>query len=157
LRARFAIQPGAEFTSEANPGTLTPAWLDAFLAAGGNRLSVGVQAKQERLLRVLGRIHTFDQALSALEAAKRAGVGNLNADAMFGLPEQTLSDYLDTLSALADASVTHVSAYSADPGGGHAAVRKRPRRGPYPARRGRDGRHDGSGRGQAGSAWLQAL
>lgn len=112
LRARFAIRPDAEFTSETNPGTLTPAWLNAFLFAGGNRLSVGVQAKQERLLRVLGRIHTFDQALSALETAKRAGIGNINADAMFGLPTQTLTDYLDTLWAFADAGVTHVSAYS---------------------------------------------
>ncbi len=112
LRRNFAIAPDAEFTSEANPGTLREDWLDAAQAAGLNRLSVGVQAKQERLLRALGRIHDFPQALEALALAKQRGVGEVNADAMFGLPGQTLDDYLDTLDALCGAGVTHLSAYS---------------------------------------------
>ena len=57
LRQHFNILPDAEFTSEANPGTLTDEWLDALVAAGMNRLSIGVQAKQAHLLRTLGRIH----------------------------------------------------------------------------------------------------
>ena len=112
LRERFAIAPNAEFTSEANPGTLTDAWLDALCDAGLNRLSIGLQAKQPRLLTMLGRIHDHQQALDALATAKRHGIRNLNADAMFGLPTQTLAEYLDTLAGICDAGVTHVSAYS---------------------------------------------
>ena len=112
LRRHFDIRPNAEFTSEANPGTLTDAWLDAVTEAGANRLSIGVQAAQEHLLRLIGRIHAFPDALEALAMARRHGIRNLNADAMFGLPAQTEEDYLDTLRLLVDAQVTHISAYS---------------------------------------------
>lgn len=112
LRTSFAIQPGAEFTSEANPGTLTDHWLDAVTEAGVNRLSIGVQAIQPELLRTLGRIHTFEQAKESLDMARRHGIDNLNADAMFGLPGQTAAQYADTLRALAALQVTHLSAYS---------------------------------------------
>ncbi|MCE5343760.1 MAG: radical SAM family heme chaperone HemW [Eubacteriales bacterium] len=112
LRERFLIVPGAEFTSESNPGTLSEAWLHTLLAAGANRLSLGVQAKQARLLSILGRIHDFDQALDAFALARRAGFTNLSADAMFGLPTQTAQEYLATLDALAEAGMQHISAYS---------------------------------------------
>ncbi len=112
LHKNFAIRPGAEFTAEANPGALDSAWLDTLLAAGLNRLSLGVQAVQPRLLAALGRIHDFPQALAALALARARGVTNLNADAMFGLPGQSAADYLDTLRALADAGAPHISAYA---------------------------------------------
>ena len=112
LRKHFTILPDAEFTSEANPGTLTGEWLETLKKAGANRLSLGVQAKQERLLRILGRIHTFSQAKDAFSMARAHGFSNLNADAMFALPTQTMAEYLETLDALAAEKVTHLSAYS---------------------------------------------
>ncbi len=112
LHSCFTVLPGAEFTSEANPGTITDAWLDAVTAAGVNRLSIGVQAIQPHLMASLGRIHTFEQAQEALHMARNHGITNLNADAMFGLPGQTLLDYMATLDALAEQDVTHISAYS---------------------------------------------
>lgn len=112
LRRNFSILQDAEFSSEANPGTLTDPWLDVLVEAGMNRLSIGVQAIQEPLLRTLGRIHDFSQALEALRMAQTHGITNLNADAMFGLPRQTLAEYLDTLRTLAGTGVTHISAYS---------------------------------------------
>lgn len=112
LRECFAIVPEAEFTSECNPGTITMAWLDTLLAAGANRLSMGVQAMQPHLLQLLGRIHTYDEALEAFALARRAGFVNLNADAMFGLPTQTARAYLNTLDALAQAGMKHISAYA---------------------------------------------
>lgn len=112
LREHFIVLPDAEFTSEANPGTLTGEWLDTIQQAGANRLSFGVQAKQERLLRILGRIHTFGQAKEAIAQARAHGFTNLNADAMFALPTQTAAEYLDTLDALTGEGVTHLSAYS---------------------------------------------
>jgi oxygen-independent coproporphyrinogen-3 oxidase len=112
LRECFAIQPDAEFTSEANPGTLTVEWLDVLCDAGMNRLSLGVQAIQPQLLKTLERIHDFTQAREAFAMARAAGVANISADAMFGLPGQTMGEYLDTLRALAGEGVTHISAYA---------------------------------------------
>jgi oxygen-independent coproporphyrinogen III oxidase len=112
LRDCFFIPPDAEFTSEANPGTVTDAWLETMAEAGMNRLSVGIQAKQERLLRLLGRIHTFPQAAEALNMARRHGIQNLSADLMYGLPTQTLHETLDSIRAAAGLGVRHISAYA---------------------------------------------
>ena len=63
LHIAFSFQPNVEFSSEANPGTLTPEWLEGVRRYGVNRLSMGVQAVQDELLRSLGRVHTFRQAV----------------------------------------------------------------------------------------------
>mgnify|MGYP001332459985 CR=1 FL=1 len=112
LRECCQLLPDAEFTAEANPGTITDAWLDAMAEAGMNRLSVGVQAAQDRLLKLLGRIHTFTQAAEALEMARRHGIQNLSADLMYGLPTQTLDEYLNSIRAVAALDVRHISAYA---------------------------------------------
>lgn len=112
LRSTFSLRPDAEFTAEGNPGTLTSEWLDMAAEHGLNRLSLGVQAAQDALLRRIGRIHSFREAEAAVRLARAAGVRNLNLDAMFGLPEQTERDYLDTLDAFAALRAEHISAYS---------------------------------------------
>lgn len=112
LHSHFSIPQDIEFTSEANPGTVTDAWLETMAAGGMNRLSIGVQARQERLLKLLGRIHNFPQAEEALAMARKHGVTNLSADLMYGLPTQTLQDYLDSIHAVADLGVQHISAYA---------------------------------------------
>jgi len=112
LHRAFVILPDAEFTSEGNPGTLTPAWLDAVMGRGLNRLSLGVQAVQDDLLRSIGRIHTAREARDAVTMARAHGVGNLNLDVMSGLPGQTCEMYLQTLQTVAEWGPEHVSAYS---------------------------------------------
>ena len=112
LRESFHLLPDAEFTSEGNPGTLTGEWLDMAMERGLNRLSLGVQAAQDSLLKGIGRIHTFRQAEEAVRLARAHGVRNLNLDAMFGLPGQTQQNYLDTLSAFQQLGAEHISAYS---------------------------------------------
>lgn len=112
LRRSFTLLPDAEFTSEANPGTLTEKWLDTLLAAGLNRLSLGVQAAQDGLLQRIGRIHSFADAAESIRLAQRMGVSNINADVMYGLPGQTGDHYLETLRRLCGLGVTHLSAYS---------------------------------------------
>ena len=112
LRQSFQILPDAEFTSEANPGTLTREWLDMAVSHGLNRLSIGVQAAQDELLQRIGRIHTFREAQEAVKLARGAGIRNINLDAMFGLPGQMKQDYLNTLDAFAELGVEHISAYS---------------------------------------------
>ena len=112
LKESFHILPDAEWTAEGNPGTITDEWLAMAVENGLNRLSLGVQAAQEHLLRRIGRIHTFEQARNAVETARRHGIGNLNLDAMLGLPGQTEQDYLQTLAAFRDLGAQHISAYS---------------------------------------------
>ncbi len=112
LRESFVFTPDVEFTSEANPGTLSEAWLETLMNAGLNRLSMGVQAAQDSLLQRIGRIHTFREARESIRLAQRMGIGNINADAMYGLPGQSQRDYLETLERLCALSVAHLSAYS---------------------------------------------
>ncbi|HPJ02324.1 MAG TPA: radical SAM family heme chaperone HemW [Candidatus Limiplasma sp.] len=111
LHKHFRIPAGIEFTSEANPGTVTGDWLQAMAEAGMNRLSLGMQAKQDRLLKELGRIHSFSQVRDTLALARRHGVGNLSLDMMYGLPSQTIADYLESIYAAAKLGVQHISAY----------------------------------------------
>ena len=112
LRESFFLLKDAEFTTEANPGTLTKAWLETVMEAGVNRLSLGVQAAQDALLCRIGRIHTFADAVQSVKMAQRMGLGNINTDVMYGLPGQTTADYLETLERVCALEVPHVSAYS---------------------------------------------
>ncbi len=112
LRQSFQLLPDAEFTSEGNPGTLTGEWLEMAVKRGLNRLSLGVQAAQDSLLKGIGRIHTVTQAADAVRLARKCGIQNLNLDAMFGLPGQNERDYLDTLRAFKEWDADHISAYS---------------------------------------------
>ena len=108
----FPPEEGAEITVEANPGTLTKAFLAAARRAGINRLSLGVQARQERLLKLLGRIHTFEEAAQSVRMAADAGFENISCDVMFTLPSQTRRDFSETLSAVCDLGIKHLSCYS---------------------------------------------
>lgn len=112
LRRRFDILPEAEITAEGNPGTLSPQWLEAACACGLNRLSLGMQAAQDRLLQAIGRIHTFAQAQEAVTMARAFGIRNLNVDLMSGLPGQTLRDWRESIEAALALGVEHISAYS---------------------------------------------
>ncbi len=112
VKRHFVLLPNAEFTAEANPGTLTAQWLETARRYGLNRLSLGMQAAQDRLLQGVGRIHRFPDVQAAAALAKSQGILNMNLDVMFGLPEQSLQDYLETLEAAHSLAPAHVSAYS---------------------------------------------
>lgn len=112
LRENFDIQPGAEWTAECNPGTLTADFAGALRESGCNRLSMGMQAAQPGLLRTLGRIHDLDGVRQAAAIAREAGIGNLNLDLMLGLPGQTAADMAETLDAALSLAPDHVSCYA---------------------------------------------
>lgn len=111
----FTIAPSAEFTSEANPGTLTKQWLDSAVQHGVNRLSLGMQAYQPELLQMLGRIHSFEQVQTSVEMARQAGISNISLDLMFGLPGQTLQHWHESLEAALSLHPQHLSCYGLIP------------------------------------------
>jgi oxygen-independent coproporphyrinogen-3 oxidase len=111
LRDTFPFEDDAEITCECNPGTLTAPFARALRQAGVNRLSMGAQARQTRLLRLIGRIHRWEKVIASIEIAHHAGFDNINLDLMFGLPSQTVSDVRETIEAAMALSPTHLSYY----------------------------------------------
>jgi oxygen-independent coproporphyrinogen-3 oxidase len=111
LRRTFHVPPRAEITLEANPGTVTPAYVRGLRALGVSRLSLGVQSAHDDELRLLGRIHTWAQAVEAVEWARETGFANLNLDLIFGLPRQTPARWRETLEAALRLGPTHLSLY----------------------------------------------
>ncbi len=112
LRSAFAIAPGAECTIECNPGTVDAQKLQAYLKGGVNRLSLGLQSAEDGLLRAIGRIHDFAQFEESYRLAREAGLQNINVDLMYGLPGQSLGQYLSTIRTVAALGPEHISAYS---------------------------------------------
>lgn len=112
VRACFDVAEDAEITVECNPGTLTEEKCEAYRACGVNRLSIGLQSADNRLLKNIGRIHTFEEFLESYGAARRAGFTNINIDLMSGLPGQRVGDHVDTLHRVLQLRPEHISAYS---------------------------------------------
>jgi oxygen-independent coproporphyrinogen-3 oxidase len=112
VRTHFAAREEPEVTVEVNPGDLDPSALSALRSLGVNRLSFGAQAFQDRLLRRIGRHHDRAAIGSSFAAARRAGFDNLCADLMFGLPEQSMQDWRDSLAALVAHAPEHITAYA---------------------------------------------
>ena len=112
VRQVFRVEPDAEITMEANPGTLTPDSAAGYRNAGVNRLSLGLQSASEEELRLLGRIHTREQFLQSFRAARDAGFDNINVDLMSALPGQSEESWQETLRFVCDLEPEHISAYS---------------------------------------------
>lgn len=112
VRAHFQILPDAEITMEMNPCDMTDAYLRAAGNAGINRLSVGVQAKQDRLLQMIGRSHTAKEAEKAVRRAYKSGFHNISIDLMYELPTQTVKEFEDSLHWAMHLPVSHLSIYS---------------------------------------------
>jgi oxygen-independent coproporphyrinogen-3 oxidase len=111
IRGAFPVCDEAEITLEADPGTVDLAALEHLRAGGFNRISIGVQAFDDRLLKDLDRLHTAAEACQALAWARGAGFWDLNMDLMFGLPGQTLATWDDSLGAALAFTPTHLSVY----------------------------------------------
>jgi oxygen-independent coproporphyrinogen-3 oxidase len=109
-RARFSLDPDAEVTLEANPGSVEAGRFAEFRAAGVNRLSLGVQSFHDRQLTAIGRIHDGAAARAAAEIALRH-FDNVNLDLMYALPGQGVEDSLADIEAALAFSPPHLSAY----------------------------------------------
>ena len=109
--ASFDVAVDREVTMEANPETVTEARLAAFRSAGVNRLSFGVQSFREDELRRLSRLHSADRARAALGEARAAGFDNVSLDLMMWLPEQKISQWLESVDAAVALAPEHLSLY----------------------------------------------
>ena len=112
IRENYALTADAEITIEVNPGTVDAEKLHIYRDVGVNRLSIGLQSANEKELRTLGRIHTWQQFLDTYELARAAGFDNLNVDLMSALPGQTVVSYLESLQQVLALRPEHISAYS---------------------------------------------
>ena len=112
LKNNYNISKNAEISIEANPCTITKRKLDEYLEAGINRISIGCQSMDDRLLKKLGRLHDSSAFLSAVKLSGEAGFNNINADLMFAIPDQTGKIWIETLEKTAELNISHISAYS---------------------------------------------
>lgn len=106
------IEPDAEITLEANPGTVDMAKLDGLRGAGVNRISFGAQSFNDTTLKFLGRIHSADETRAAARTAHRAGFDRLNLDLIFAVPGQNVADVLFDIESVVALEPDHISAYN---------------------------------------------
>lgn len=107
----IGFEKDIEITLEANPGTFEQERFSGFRAAGVNRLSIGIQSFNDVQLKLLGRVHGRDEALRAVDVARKAGFDNINLDLMHGLPQQSIDDAIADLQQAIALSPEHLSWY----------------------------------------------
>ena len=111
LKSQLNFSQIEEATIEANPGTVS---LEKFLAlkeVGFNRVSIGIQSLDDGLLGIMGRTHSAKEAIAAVSMAKEAGWQNINVDLIYGLPNQTVAMWEDTLEKVVQLNSDHISSY----------------------------------------------
>ena len=112
IGTEFGLAPGAEVTTEANPETVDPAYLDRLRAEGFTRVSFGMQSAREHVLAVLDRTHTPGRPQECVRWARAAGFEHVNLDLIYGTPGETDADWQASLDAALAAGPDHVSAYA---------------------------------------------
>lgn len=112
LRTNCNLTEDAEITIECNPGTVTREKLEGYRDAGINRLSFGLQSTNNKELKLIGRIHTYEDFLESYHLARESGFSNINIDLMSALPGQTIESYEETLEKIIKLNPEHISAYS---------------------------------------------
>lgn len=111
VRKNFHLTSTPEITMEANPADLNPVLLESIREIGINRLNIGVQSFDERVLRFLGRRHSLNQVISAIEASRKVKFNNIGFDLIYGVPGQEMDSWLQTLRQALDFSPEHLSCY----------------------------------------------
>ena len=112
VRQHFQILSNAEISMEMNPGTVDREKLETYRKLGINRLSIGLQSANNEELKILGRIHTWEDFLQTWEMVRETGFSNVNIDLMSALPGQTMESYEETLKKVLTLKPEHISAYS---------------------------------------------
>lgn len=108
----YNVDTNCEITMESNPNSIDYTKAVSWKEAGVNRISVGLQTTSNRLLKIIGRAHTFEDYLNCMDILKKVGFNNINADIMLGLPSQKQGDVKTTLKYCFNLGITHISAYT---------------------------------------------
>lgn len=101
-----------EFTLEANPEDISIQRVKDMISIGINRISIGVQSLNDRELQAVGRRHTSQDAIEAIATIRKAGISNISADLIYGLPGQTVDSWRESVQRLSECGITHLSAYA---------------------------------------------
>ena len=112
IESSFEILDDAEITIEINPGTVNEEKLKKYKEYGINRLSIGLQSTNDKILKKIGRIHDYKQFEETFFYARKCGFKNINIDLMIGLPTQTIEDVKQTLEKIIQKNPEHISVYS---------------------------------------------
>ncbi len=111
IRKHFQIAEAAETTLEANPGTVFAGYFQEIRQLGINRLSIGIQSLDQQTLSLLGRIHNAEDVRQSVLFARNAGFSNLNFDLIYGIPGQSVQNWMSTLEQAVQLSPEHLSLY----------------------------------------------
>lgn len=112
VRKKFVLCSDCEITMECNPGTADKKRMEDLRRLGINRLSIGMQSSADQELKKLGRIHCMDETIQCVRDARSAGFSNLSLDLMYGLPDQSIAAWEETLEAAAELAPEHLSCYA---------------------------------------------
>lgn len=112
VNKHFNVDDNAEITLEMNPGTVNEKKIVEYKEAGINRLSIGLQSTHNKILKQIGRIHTYEDFLEAYNLARKIGFKNINVDLMLGLPEQSLEELVSSVEEIIKLNPEHISIYS---------------------------------------------
>lgn len=112
IKNKFKIKQNAEITIEINPGTVNEEKLKDYIKAKINRISIGLQSTNNKILKQIGRIHTYEEFLSTYNLARKVGFKNINVDLMLALPNQTLEDLEESIENVIKLEPEHISVYS---------------------------------------------
>ena len=124
IKENYKVTKHAEITIEVNPGTVDRKKLETYKSAGINRLSIGLQSTHDRLLKLIGRIHNYEEFLDTYEDAIEVGFDNINIDLMLALPTQTLDEMVSSVRKIISLKPEHISLYSLILEGGTALYQK---------------------------------
>lgn len=112
IKENYKIGECPEITIEINPGTINEEKMKIYKKIGINRISIGLQATKNKLLKQIGRIHTYEEFLNCYKLAERMKFKNINVDLMLGLPNQTVEDLMESLDKVINLKPNHISLYS---------------------------------------------
>lgn len=112
IKKHYTICEDAEITIEVNPGTVNKEKLITYKEAGFNRLSIGLQSTHDRLLKIIGRIHTYNDFFETYNLAREVGFQNINVDLMLALPTQTIEELIESTNTVISLKPEHISIYS---------------------------------------------
>lgn len=112
IKNNFTVSDDAEITIEVNPGTVTEEKLKDYFNCGINRLSIGLQETDDKLLKSIGRIHTYQDFTTTYEIARKIGFKNINIDLIIGLPNQNIKNIENSIKKIIEHKPEHISVYS---------------------------------------------